>query len=64
MMTVKLRYKEPEGDQSRLLSIGVLDRTCRCGKRFGKPAFCLGGGAVRDAVAGIQGTREARASGM
>jgi Ca-activated chloride channel family protein len=26
MMTVKLRYKEPDGDQSRLMSIGVLDR--------------------------------------
>lgn len=29
MMTVKLRYKEPEGDQSRLLSMGVLDRDVR-----------------------------------
>lgn len=26
MITVKLRYKEPEGDQSRLLSMGVMDR--------------------------------------
>jgi Ca-activated chloride channel family protein len=26
LMTVKLRYKEPEGSTSRLLSIGVLDR--------------------------------------
>jgi Ca-activated chloride channel family protein len=25
MMTVKLRYKEPDGDQSKLMSIGVLD---------------------------------------
>jgi Ca-activated chloride channel family protein len=26
MMTVKLRYKEPDGDQSRLMSIGVPDK--------------------------------------
>lgn len=26
LMTIKLRYKEPDGDQSKLMSIGVLDR--------------------------------------
>lgn len=26
LMTIKLRYKEPQGDQSKLMSIGVLDR--------------------------------------
>jgi Ca-activated chloride channel family protein len=31
MMTVKLRYKEPDGDQSRLMSIGVLDRNVEVG---------------------------------
>jgi Ca-activated chloride channel family protein len=31
MMTVKLRYKEPDGDQSRLMSIGVLDRNVEAG---------------------------------
>ena len=60
MMTVKLRYKEPDGDQSRLMSIGVLDRNVRGGERVGKPAFCLGGCAVRDAAQGftVQGKRE------
>ena len=29
MMTVKLRYKEPDGDQSRLMSMGVPDRDVR-----------------------------------
>lgn len=26
LMTIKLRYKEPDGDQSKLMSVGVLDR--------------------------------------
>jgi Ca-activated chloride channel family protein len=31
MITVKLRYKEPDGDQSRLMSIGVPDRNVEAG---------------------------------
>ena len=51
LMTVKLRYKQPDGDTSRLISVAVRDRV---GRADAEPRVRVGRRGVRDAAAQVR----------
>ena len=59
LLTVKLRYKAPDGDESRLMSTTIASRPQAMTR---EPRVRVGGGGGRDAAARVEAARRRRAS--